>query len=198
MSKTIESFKKVARIIVVICLFVLAAFQIINLINIIGSTFFADLVLVLRTVLMMLVYLVPAILLAVKKDKEGFVVLSFLLGYLLLARTISFISMAAGLDIKNLEALDIIRMVIFFILGIFLALVLVCFLLDKGFKLHAMKLGNILLVISMIIILICAVVEVIVYIVNDVSFAVALQDVGTSLLEPLVAIFGLILVSDKQ
>ena len=198
MSKTIESFKKVARIIVVICLFVLAAFQIINLINIIGSTFFADLVLVLRAVLMMLVYLVPAILLAVKKDKEGFVVLSFLLGYLLLARTISFISMGAGLDIKNLEALDIIRMVIFFILGIFLALVLVCFLLDKGFKLHAMKLGNILLVISMIIILICAVVEVIVYIVNDVSFAVALQDVGTSLLEPLVAIFGLILVSDKQ
>ena len=198
MSKTIESFKKVARIIVVICLFVLATFQIINLINIIGSTFFADLVLVLRAVLMMLVYLVPAILLAVKKDKEGFVVLSFLLGYLLLARTISFISMAAGLDIKNLEALDIIRMVIFFILGIFLALVLVCFLLDKGFKLHAMKLGNILLVISMIIILICAVVEVIVYIVNDVSFAVALQDVGTSLLEPLVAIFGLILVSDKQ
>lgn len=198
MSKTIESFKKVARIIVVICLFVLAAFQIINLINIIGSTFFADLVLVLRAVLMMLVYLVPAILLAVKKDKEGFVVLSFLLGYLLLARTISFISMAAGLDIKNLEALDIIRMVVFFILGIFLALVLVCFLLDKGFKLHAMKLGNILLVISMIIILICAVVEVIVYIVNDVSFAVALQDVGTSLLEPLVAIFGLILVSDKQ
>ena len=198
MSKTIESFKKVARIIVVICLFVLAAFQIINLINIIGSTFFADLVLVLRAVLMMLVYLVPAILLAVKKDKEGFVVLSFLLGYLLLARTISFISMAAGLDIKNLEALDIIRMVIFFILGIFLALVLVCFLLDKGFKLHAMKLGNILLVISMIIMLICAVVEVIVYIVNDVSFAVALQDVGTSLLEPLVAIFGLILVSDKQ
>ena len=71
MSKTIESFKKVARIIVVICLFVLAAFQIINLINIIGSTFFADLVLVLRTVLMMLVYLVPAILRAVKKDKEG-------------------------------------------------------------------------------------------------------------------------------
>ena len=198
MSKTIESFKKVARIIVVICLFVLAAFQIINLINIIGSTFFADLVLVLRAVLMMLVYLVPAILLAVKKDKEGFVVLSFLLGYLLLSKTISFISMAAGLDIKNLEALDIIRMVIFFILGIFLALVLVCFLLDKGFKLHAMKLGNILLVISMIIILICAIVEVIVYIVNDISFAVALQDVGTSLLEPLVAIFGLILVSDKQ
>ena len=198
MSKTIESFKKVARIIVVICLFVLAAFQIINLINIIGSTFFADLVLVLRAILMSLVFLVPAILLAVKKDKEGFVVLSFLLGYLLLSKTISFISMAAGLDIKNLEALDIIRMVIFFILGIFLALVLVCFLLDKGFKLHAMKLGNILLVISMIIILICAVVEVIVYIVNDVSFAVALQDVGTSLLEPLVAIFGLILVSDKQ
>ncbi len=198
MSKTIESFKKVARIIVVICLFVLAAFQIINLINIIGSTFFADLVLVLRAILMSLVFLVPAILLAVKKDKEGFVVLSFLLGYLLLSKTISFISMAAGLDIKNLEALEIIRMVIFFILGIFLALVLVCFLLDKGFKLHAMKLGNILLVISMIIILICAVVEVIVYIVNDVSFAVALQDVGTSLLEPLVAIFGLILVSDKQ
>ena len=198
MSKTIESFKKVARIIVVICLFVLAAFQIINLINIICSTFFADLVLVLRAILMSLVFLVPAVLLAVKKDKEGFVVLSFLLGYLLLSKTISFISMAAGLDIKNLEALDIIRMAIFFILGIFLALVLVCFLLDKGFKLHAMKLGNILLVISMIIILICAVVEVIVYILNDVSFAVALQDVGTSLLEPLVAIFGLILVSDKQ
>ena len=198
MSKTIESFKKGARIIVVICLFVLAAFQIINLINIIGSTFFADLVLVLRAILMSLVFLVPAVLLAVKKDKEGFVVLSFLLGYLLLSKTISFISMAAGLDIKNLEALEIIRMVIFFILGIFLALVLVCFLLDKGFKLHAMKLGNILLVISMIIILICAVVEVIVYIVNDVSFAAALQDVGTSLLEPLVAIFGLILVSDKQ
>ena len=92
MESLVKNFKKAARIVVVICLFVLAAFEIVALVSEIGGGFFPSFVRILKTFLMLLMYLVPAILLAVKKDKEGFVVLSFLLGYLVIAKTLSFLS----------------------------------------------------------------------------------------------------------
>ena len=195
MENLVKNFKKVARIVVVICLFVLAAFEIVALVSEIGGGFFPSFVRVLKTFLMLLMYLVPAILLAVKKDKEGFVVLSFLLGYLVIAKTLSFLSYG-GLINKNLEALDIIRLIIFLVLGVLLALALICVYLNLGFKLNSMKLGNLLLVISLLIVFVCLIFNVVYMIVKDASFKDILNSMLDILITPLIVVFGLMLVTE--
>ena len=195
MENLVKNFKKVARIVVVICLFVLAAFEIVALVSEIGGGFFPSFVRILKTFLMLLMYLVPAILLAVKKDKEGFVVLSFLLGYLVIAKTLSFLSYG-GLINKNLEALDIIRLIIFLVLGVLLALALICVYLNLGFKLNSMKLGNLLLVISLLIVFVCLIFNVVYMIVKDASFKDVLNSMLDILITPLIVVFGLMLVTE--
>lgn len=195
MENLVKNFKKVARIVVVICLFVLAAFEIVALVSEIGGGFFPSFVRILKTFLMLLMYLVPAILLAVKKDKEGFVVLSFLLGYLVIAKTLSFLSYG-GLINKNLEALDIIRLIIFLVLGVLLALALICVYLNLGFKLNSMKLGNLLLVISLLIVFVCLIFNVVYMIVKDASFKDILNSMLDILITPLIVVFGLMLVTE--
>ena len=195
MENLVKNFKKVARIVVVICLFVLAAFEIVALVSEIGGGFFPSFVRILKTFLMLLMYLVPAILLAVKKDKEGFVVLSFLLGYLAIAKTLSFLSYG-GLINKNLEALDIIRLIIFLVLGVLLALALICVYLNLGFKLNSMKLGNLLLVISLLIVFVCLIFNVVYMIVKDASFKDILNTMLDILITPLIVVFGLMLVTE--
>ncbi|MBO7078544.1 MAG: hypothetical protein J6W64_01880 [Bacilli bacterium] len=195
MENLVKNFKKVARIVVVICLFVLAAFEIVALVSEIGGGFFPSFVRILKTFLMLLMYLVPAILLAVKKDKEGFVVLSFLLGYLVIAKTLSFLSYG-GLINKNLEALDIIRLIIFLVLGVLLALALICVYLNLGFKLNSMKLGNLLLVISLLIVFVCLIFNVVYMIVKDASFKDILNSMLDVLITPLIVVFGLMLVTE--
>lgn len=195
MENLVKNFKKAARIVVVICLFVLAAFEIVTLVSEIGGGFFPSFVRILKTFLMLLMYLVPAILLAVKKDKEGFVVLSFLLGYLVIAKTLSFLSYG-GLINKNLEALDIIRLIIFLVLGVLLALALICVYLNLGFKLNSMKLGNLLLVISLLIVFVCLIFNVVYMIVKDASFKDILNSMLDILITPLIVVFGLMLVTE--
>ena len=195
MENLVKNFKKAARIVVVICLFVLAAFEIVALISALGGGFFVSVAQVLKTFLMLLMYLVPAILLAVKKDKEGFVVLSFLLGYLVIAKTLSFLSYG-GLINKNLEALDIIRLIIFLVLGVLLALALICVYLNLGFKLNSMKLGNLLLVISLLIVFVCLIFNVVYMIVKDASFKDILNSMLDILITPLIVVFGLMLVTE--
>ena len=196
MENLVKNFKKAARIVVVICLFVLAAFEIVALISALGGGFFVSVAQVLKTFLMLLMYLVPAILLAVKKDKEGFVVLSFLLGYLVIAKTLSFLSYG-GLINKNLEALDIIRLIIFLVIGVLLALALVCFYLSIGFKLKAMKLGNPLLVACLIIIFICVIFNVVYLIIKESSFRDILNWMLDILIAPLIVVFGIILIGEE-
>ena len=195
MESLVKNFKKAARIVVVICLFVLAAFEIVALVSEIGGGFFPSFVRILKTFLMLLMYLVPAILLAVKKDKEGFVVLSFLLGYLVIAKTLSFLSYG-GLINKNLDALDIIRLIIFLVLGVLLALALICVYLNLGFKLNSMKLGNLLLVISLLIVFVCLIFNVVYMIVKDASFKDILNSMLDILITPLIVVFGLMLVTE--
>ena len=195
MENLVKNFKKAARIVVVICLFVLAAFEIVALVSEIGGRFFPSFVGILKTFLMLLMYLVPAILLAVKKDKEGFVVLSFLLGYLVIAKTLTFLSYG-GLINKNLEALDIIRLIIFLVLGVLLALALICVYLNLGFKLKSMKLGNLLLVISLLIVFVCLIFNVVYMIVKEASFKDILNSMLDILITPLIVVFGLMLVTE--
>ena len=127
MEKLANGMKKVARLIVVICLFVLAAFEIVDLINGLGGPFTTSVYRLLRTVLLVLLYLVPAILLTVKKDKEGFVTLSFLLGYLVLGGAINFLGNVALINSDN-QALVVIKAILMFTIGL-LFLLLLFFLL---------------------------------------------------------------------
>ena len=197
MDNLVNGFKKIARLIVVICLFVLAALEIIALINEIGGGFFQSFYNILKTFLLLLMYLVPAILLAVKKDKEGFVVLSFLLGYLVIGNTLGFLAQAALIR-DGLEAFPLIRLIVLFVLGVLLAIVLICFYLSKGFKLNTMKLGNVLLVFTFMFILVCTIINIIYFIVEGIEFKVMFMNTLNNLIGPLIVVFGLLLVGDSK
>lgn len=197
MDNLVNGFKKIARLIVVICLFVLAALEIIALINEIGGGFFPSFYNILKTFLLLLMYLVPAILLAVKKDKEGFVVLSFLLGYLVIGNTLGFLAQAALIR-DGLEAFPLIRLIVLFVLGVLLAIVLICFYLSKGFKLNTMKLGNVLLVLTFMFILVCTIINIIYFIVEGIEFKVMFMNTLNNLIGPLIVVFGLLLVGDSK
>ena len=197
MDNLVNGFKKIARLIVVICLFVLAALEIIALINEIGGDFFPSFYNILKTFLLLLMYLVPAILLAVKKDKEGFVVLSFLLGYLVIGNTLGFLAQAALIR-DGLEAFPLIRLIVLFVLGVLLAIVLICFYLSKGFKLNTMKLGNVLLVFTFMFILVCTIINIIYFIVEGIEFKVMFMNTLNNLISPLIVVFGLLLVGDSK
>ena len=134
MEKLVNSFCKIARLVVVICLFVLAAFEIVALFNAIGNgPFMTSVYRILRTILLLLLYLVPAILLVTKKDKGGFVVLAFLLGYLVLAGALGFMAYAEGIN-GNLPALEVVMNIFGFVLGVLFAISICFFLIDKGFS----------------------------------------------------------------
>ena len=198
MDKLVESFRKAARLVVVICLFILAAFQIVALFNDLGqAVFMMNVYVVLRTVLLLLLYLVPAILLAVKKDKEGLITLSFLLGYLVLSTALNFLSTANFIS-SNFEALVVIRAIFWFILGVLFAVAIIFLLIDKGFGTKLMKLGNVLLVVSLIVMFVAIIIDLICTIVSEnQSFGAFFNRLALELISPLIIVFGLILVGDK-
>ena len=198
MQKLAESFKKIARLVVVICLFILAAFEIVALFNAIGNGPFMNSVYqILRTVLLLLLYLVPAILLVVKKDKEGLVVLSFLLGYLVLSSAIGFMGYAGGINSNN-DALYVIECIFGFVIGVLFALVICFFLFDKGFGTKLMKLGNLLLVVNLFIMLVLVIFHLIVVLVNGDSFGAYVRGLGFELITPLIIVFGLLLAGNEK
>lgn len=198
MQKLVDSFRKIARLIVVICLFVLAAFEIVALFNAIGNgPFMGSVYQILKTILLLLLYLVPAILLVVKKDKEGLIVLSFLLGYLVLASAIGFMGYATGINSNN-DALDVIKCIIGFVLGVLFALAICFFLFDKGFGTNLMKFGNVLLVVALLVMLLLVVFNFIVDLVNGDSVGAFFRGLGFEMITPLIIVFGLLLVGNEK
>lgn len=197
MDKLVQSFRKIARLVVVICLFVLAAFEIVALFNAFGGSFMNSVYEILRTFLLLLLYLVPAILLAVKKDKEGFMTLLFLLGYLVLASAIGFLGFAEGINSAN-PALLVIKCIILFILGVLFAITICCFLLDKGFGLKTMKFGNLLLVVSLFVMLVGIIIDLIYTIVEGISFGDFLRGLALELIKPCIIVFGFLLVGNEK
>ncbi|MBO4667229.1 MAG: hypothetical protein J5666_03780 [Bacilli bacterium] len=198
MEKLVNSFCKIARLVVVICLFVLAAFEIVALFNAIGNgPFMTSVYQILRTVLLLLLYLVPAILLITKNDKGGFVVLAFLLGYLVLAGALGFLAYAEGIN-GNLPALAVVRNIIGFVLGVLFAITICFFLIDKGFGTKLMKLGNFLLVVSLIVMLILIIIHMIYVLVEGLNFGDFVRSLAFELLTPLIIVFGLLLVGNEK
>ena len=151
---------------------------------------------VLKTTLLVVLYLVPAILLMVKKDKEGLVTLAFLLGYLVLSNAIGFMGYAAMIN-SSTEALLVINYIILFILGVLFAITIIFLLIDKGFGTKLMKLGNFLLVASLFVIILAVVFDVICRISYDMGFGDFLENLLLELITPLVVVFGLILVGNE-
>ena len=197
MEKLANGMKKVARLIVVICLFILAAFEIVDLINSLGGPFTTSIYWLLRAILLVLLYLVPAILLTVKKDKEGFVTFSFLLGYLVLGGAINFLGNVALINTDN-PALVVIKAILMFIIGILFAIAIICLLLTKGFGLKTMKFGTLLLALSLILVFALVIVELISTIKYDSGFGGFVRSLLIDLIVPLVTVFGLVLIGNEN
>ena len=199
MNKLVESFLKIARIIVVICLFILAAFQIVSLFNGLGNLqFWGSVYSILVTALLLLLYLVPAILLAVKKDKEGLITLSFLLGYLVISNATAIMG---GIEVigSDASALIIIRNIFLFVLGVLFAIAIICLLFDKGFGTKLMKVGNLLLVVSLFVMLIAIIFDLVCTIAYDtITFKAFFQRLAMELITPLIIVFGLMLVGKEK
>ena len=196
MDKLVKGFLKISRLIVVICLFILAAFQIVALLDSFGGPFMNSVYHVLRTILLLLLYLVPAILVATKKDKQGFIVLAFLLGYLVLTGAINFLEYARGINGDN-KALYVVECVFGFILGILLTISICCFLFDKGFGTKLMKFGNLILVLCMLVTIVFVVIDLIFVLVEGMEFSIFLKSLGMELIVPCIIVFGLLLVGNE-
>ena len=197
MEKLVKGFLKVARLIVVICLFILAAFEIVALVNALGGPFMKSVYQVLRTLLLVLLYLVPAILIVTKKDKQGFVVLAFLLGYLVLSTAIGFLGYAEEINSNN-SVLYIIECIFGFILGVLFAISLCFFLFDKGFGTKLMKFGNLLLVLSLFVMLVLIIMHLVVVLVDGLDFGAFLKSLGFELITPCIIVFGLLLIGNEK
>ena len=199
MNKLVESFLKIARLVVVICLFILAAFQIVSLFNNLGNVqFWGSVYIILVTVLLLLLYLVPAILLTVKKDKEGLITLSFLLGYLVISNATDIMGGIAVIG-SGADALIVIRNIILFVLGVLFAVAIICLLFDKGFGTKLMKTGNLLLVISLFVMFIAIIFDLVCTIVYDtMTFKAFFQRLAMELITPLIIVFGLMLVGKEK
>ena len=197
MDKLVSVFRKIARLLTIILLLVLAALELVALINALsaGDSFMGVIASITTHLLLTLLYGAPAILLLVKKEKEALITLSFLIGYLFLSAVVGLISYGQLID-KNTPALTVIYAIVSFSLGLAYAFVLICFLLEKVFGLKLMKLGFIVLIFSLALIFILFILEIIMAFDRDWTFAMYLREFASVIIIPLVMVFGLMLLDD--
>ncbi len=199
MDKLVSTFKKIARLLSIILLLVLAVLQLIQLINALsaGGSFMGVVSSITIDLLLVLLFATPAILLLLKKDTEAKIALSFLLGYLFISAVINLVSYGVLID-GNAPALRVIYAVISFILGLAYGFVLICFLLEKIFKLKLMKLGFLVLVFSLALIALLIIFEIVVAIDEGWTFAGYLNNFAYDIVIPLVMVFGLMLLDEDK
>ena len=195
MDKLVSVFRKIARLLTIILLLVLAAFELVALFGSFNDGFMGAITGITIHLLLTLLYGAPAVLLLVKKDKEALITLSFIIGYLFISAVITFINQGNLID-ADLPALTVIYGIVAFTLGLAYAFVLICFLLEKIFGLKLMKLGFIVLVFSLVLLFILLILQVIMAIKVD-SFDWFVNNITAGIVIPLVLIFGLMLLDDN-
>ena len=196
MDKFVSVFKKIARILTIILLLVLAAFELVALVGSFGDGFMAAIAAITNHTLLTLLFAAPAILFLVKKDKEALITLSFLMGYLFISAVVNLISRGQFIN-SDYPALTVIISIVSFMLGLAYAFVLICFLLEKVFGLRLMNIGIFVLLGSLILLFILLILDLIAAIKYD-SFDMFLNGFIEMVLVPLVMIFGLILLMDRD
>lgn len=199
MEKLVSVFEKVARLLTIILLLVLAALELVSLINTLraGDSFMGVLSSITIHTLLTLLYGAPAILLLAKKEREALITLSFLIGYLFISAVVNLIGYGQ-LIAQNVPALTVVFAVVNFILGLAYAFVLICFLLEKVFGLKLMKLGFIVLVFSLVLIFVIFILELIMAIQNQWTFGGYINNFMSVIMIPLVMVFGLMLLDENK
>lgn len=199
MDKLVSVFKKVARLLTIILLLVLAALELVALINALraGGSFMGIVASLTIHLLLTLLYGAPAILLLVKKDREALITLSFLIGYLFISAVVTLLN-RGQLIAQNVPALTIIYAIVNFMLGLAYAFVLICFLLQKVFGLKLMKIGFIVLVFSLVLIFIIFILEIVMAIQNNMTFAGYISEFTSVIVIPLVMVFGLMVLDEDS
>ena len=198
MTKIISAFKKIARLVTIILLFVAAIFNLYSMFSSFdGNSFMGIVGSIFSNLLMICLFLAPAILLLLKRDKEGFVTLGILLGYLFVDRSRTFISQGA-LVTSDAPTLSILWGIFVFILGLVYAFALICFLLSKLFGLKSMLIGEIVLLASFVLLLVIFVLEIIIASKYNWTFAQYLNNLLLYFLIPSIMVFGLLLIEDVK
>ena len=195
MDKLVSVFRKIARLLTIILLLVLAAFELVAFVRSFGGGFMDAITGITMHLLLTLLFGAPAVLLLVKKDREALITLSFLMGYLFISAVVNLIGPGVLID-ADLPALKVIYGIVAFTLGLAYAFVLICFLFDKVFGTKLMKIGFIVLVFSLALLFVLLILQVIMAIKND-SFDWFLNNFQAGIIVPLVMIFGLMLLDDN-
>ena len=148
MEKLIQSFKKISRLLVIICLLVYAGFLFIfNIIGIDGELF-PVLAGLLDMLFVVALFALPAVLLLMKKDNEAKFVFLILAAYWILNLIENFIAQGAGINKYN-QAMNVVVDIFELILGLALATVLVLYILTKVFNLKLFKIARLILFVSL-------------------------------------------------
>lgn len=198
MNKLVSIFQKLARLLSIILLLVLAGLQFVTLIrNLDAGSFMGTISNLTINLLLVLLYGAPAILLLVKKDKEALITLSFLMGYLFISAVINLLQYGELIR-DGVDALYVIYGIVAFSLGLAYGFVLICFLLEKVFGLKLMKIGFLVLIFSLALIFIMIILDIIIAIKADYTFTGYLQMFARNIVIPLVMVFGLMLLDDHE
>ena len=198
MNKVVSIFRKLARLLSIILLLVLAGLQFVTLIRgLDGGSVMGTISSLTINLLLVLLYATPAILLLVKKDTEAKVTFSFLLGYLFITAVLNLLGYGELIR-DGVDALYVIYGIIGFSLGLAYGFVLICFLLEKVFGLKLMKIGFLVLIISLALIFVLIILDIIVAIKADYTFTGYLAMFARNIIVPLVMIFGLMLLDESH
>ena len=196
MDKLVSVFKKIARLLTIILLLVLAAFELVALVGSFDGGFMDAITGITMHLLLTLLYGAPAILFLVKKEKEALITLSFLMGYLFISAVVNLIGRGVLID-ADYPALTVIYGIVAFTLGLAYAFVLICFLLEKVFGLKLMKIGFLVLIFSLALLFVLFILQIIMAIKND-SFDWFVSNFQVGIIIPLVMIFGLMLLEGGE
>ena len=199
MDKLVSIFRKIAWLLTIILLLVLAVLEFISLINALDGNpgFMGAVSSITIHLLLMLLFAAPAILLLVKKDKEAMITLGFLIGYLFITAVTRLIGYGVAIR-DNVPAITVIYAVVSFTLGLAYGVVLIFFLLSKVFGLKLMKLSYLILIFGLALIVILIILEIIMAADQNWTFAMYVSEFATAIVIPAAMVFSLMLLEGDE
>lgn len=148
MDKLFELFKKVARLLTIIGLFVACGFVFLSYVAGIGGGFFPVIVSIILMIVIMALYALPAVLLLLKKEEEAKFAFGILVAWWFLENMLSYTASGTGIFSGN-QGMNIVVDIFELILGLTLIGVFVLFIMTKLFKLKFMFLARLILLCSL-------------------------------------------------
>ena len=197
MDNLINGFKKVARLILIIGLFVAAGFTLVGYLVGLGGGFFPVVTQLLLMSILVAFYSITAVLLLLKKDKEAKLAFIVVVSYWFIDTMVGLISAGVGIYSDN-QAMNVVVDIFELILGLTLLGVLVMVILTKLFGMNFMAIARIILLCSLVLFFLVFVFNMIDNIVDEDGFMAILQSLIFCYVVPAAMIAGLFYFFDGE